>query len=258
MIVGAALGLGAVCAWVITVPVHRFKERRPLTPRDIDDEADTDIRAVLRHARCPDCCRDHEVADVVPVWSWWRGCPSCGRRMPATVVSLQLVLPVAAAVTAVVFDSPGDLVPYLWFLVVLAAVAVIDARILLIPWWLPWVGTSVGLALMVPVAIARHDPAAVGGAVLGAAGAFGLFWILWVLAPAGLGFGDVRLAAMVGLFLGWWSPSLVVWGLLLGSLAGVVAGTWSLVRGRGRHFAFGPALGTGAVVALWTAPLLAG
>jgi len=176
--------------------------------------------------------------------------------MPRSVVMLQLGLPAAMGITAAVFEVPGEMLAYLWFLAVLAVVMVIDARILLIPWWLPWLGTVVGLVLLGAVAMARGDVASLVGAVLGAIGAFALFWILWFLAPTRLGFGDVRLAAMVGLFLGWQSPVLVVWGLFLAGVAGVVTGVWSMARGGGRHFAFGPALGSGAVLALWAVPVL--
>jgi hypothetical protein len=57
-------------------------------------------------------------------------------------------------------------------------------------------------------------------------------------------FGDVRLAFMIGLFLGWLHPILALYGLLLGSLVGVLLGVVSLVARAGSRFAFGPALAT--------------
>jgi leader peptidase (prepilin peptidase)/N-methyltransferase len=248
--------VGLASAWAMTVPLYRFKEWRPKTPRDVSNEAGIDIRAVQRHARCPACRREQSAADVAPVRSWVRGCPTCGRRVPTTLILLQVGLPVAAAITAVVFDSVWVTVPYIWFAVVVAAVSVVDARIWLIPWWIPWVGSAVGAALMVAGSLALGEPAALRGSVIGALGAFGLFFVLWFVAPGRLGFGDVRLAFMIGLFLGWVSPLLAVWGLLLGSAVGVVVGVWSMVAKRGGHFAFGPALTIGAMLAVWLHPYL--
>jgi len=243
--------VGALVAWVVTVPLYRFKEFRPKTPRDVQNEAGDDIRAEVRHAICPGCHRHCGPADVVPVVSWVKGCPGCGRRVPAVAIALQVGLPLAMAVTASTFTSPWVALPYLWFTVVVAAIAVVDARIWLIPWWMPWVGSAVGLALISVVSVALGEPGAIVNALIGAAGAFGLFFVMWFVAPGKLGFGDVRLAFMIGLFLGWLHPILALYGLLLGSLVGVLLGVVSLAARAGSRFAFGPALAVGALLAVW-------
>jgi leader peptidase (prepilin peptidase)/N-methyltransferase len=258
MIPVASAVLGLAVAWWMTVPVHRLKERRPLGRRDLAGERGQDIRAVVGHARCPRCRRDHVAGDVVPVVSWARGCPSCGRRPPATVVGLQAGLPAALGLTAALVDQAGARVAYLWFAVVLAAVSVVDLRILLIPWWLPWLGAAVGAAWMATVALAGGSEGSLAGAALGAVSAFGLLWLVWFAAPGQLGYSDVRLAFTVGLFLGWQSPVLALWGLALGSAVGVVTGRWVAAARRPRHFAFGPSLSAGGLLAVWLAPLLVG
>ncbi len=242
---------GVVVAWLMTVPLFRFKEQRPMTPRDVTNEAGVPIRAVIRHARYPGCTADQNLLDVIPVICWIRGCPGCGHRVPPSLVMLQLGLPAAMAVTASVFDSPWVIVPYLWFCVVVAAVSMVDARIWLIPWWFPWVGAAIGLALMTAGSLALDATGQLVSALGTGAGAFALFFVLWFAAPGRLGFGDVRLAFMIGLFLGWLDPLLAIWGFLLGSLVGIVVGLWTLAVRRGAHFAFGPALTLGALVALW-------
>jgi prepilin signal peptidase PulO-like enzyme (type II secretory pathway) len=262
-VLGAA-AVGLVTAWAWTIPLHRFKERRPKTLRDVADEEGQDIRAVLRHARCAGCRRDMAAADVVPVACWVRGCPSCGRGLPATVHVLHAGLPVAMALTVATFERSGDALPYLWLCAVVAAVAVVDARIWLIPWWMPWAGSAVGLALMALSARAGGagwagpDGTGLAGALGAAVGAFALFHVVWLLAPGRLGYGDVRLAAMIGLFLGWLDPALALYGLVLGSAAGVVVGVASTLAGRGGRFAFGPALGLGALLAVWLRQALVG
>lgn len=247
--VGAAIGL--LAAWAMTVPLYRFKELRPKTPRDVGAEDGVPIRAVLRHARCPGCVHDHTTRDVIPVLCWVRGFPHCGHPAPPLLIALQLGLPAAMAVTTGVFSSWWVTAAYLWFCAVVAAVAVVDARVWLIPWWMPWVGSAIGAVLLLAAAIVLGDPGRMLGAAIGAVGAFSVFWVLWAAAPGKLGFGDVRAAFLIGLFLGWISPLLVIWGLLIGSLVGVAIGIGSVVIGKGKHFAFGPALAFGALVAVW-------
>jgi prepilin signal peptidase PulO-like enzyme (type II secretory pathway) len=250
--------LGTLLAWALTVPLHRFKEMRPKTPRDVSNEAGLDIRAVMRHARCPSCRHDFAASDVVPFLSWVKGCPSCGRRMPATVWVPQAVLGPIAVLTVLTTSSPWIALPYLWLCVVVVAMAVVDARIWLIPWWMPWLGSSVGLALIAVASIALDEPGAILDALAGGAGAFLFFFALWFLAPGKLGFGDVRLAAMLGLMLGWLHPVLPIYGLLIGSILGVVVGVVSMLKHAGNRFAFGPALGAGALLAVWFSDALLG
>lgn len=255
----AAVTVVALLAgWAVTVPLHRFKELRPKTHRDVSDEAGLDIRAVVRHARCPRCLRDHTPLDVVPVVSWIRGCPTCGRRMPATVWAAQILLASAAAVTLVRLEDPWLALPYLWLCLAVVSIGVVDTRIWLIPWWMPWVGAGVGFLLVVVGALALGDLRSILGALAGGAIAFGLLFVMWLLAPGRLGFGDVRLAAMLGLLLGWLHPILPIYGLLAGSLIGVLVGLVSLIAGSGDRFAFGPALGAGAIVVVWMQGSLVG
>lgn len=86
---------------------------------------------------------------------------------------------------------------------------------------------------------------------IGGAGAASAFWLLWRFTAGGLGFGDVRLAGLIGLVAGATSPPLVLWSFLLGSAAGAVWGGvlwWR--RGRDGAFAYGPALLLGPYLAL--------
>ena len=100
--------------------------------------------------------------------------------------------------------------PYLWLVVVLAAVAVIDLRIWLIPWWMPWVGAAVGFVLICAMSLVIGAPDAIVRAVISGVVMFGLFFVLWLVAPGKLGFGDVRLMFLLGLFLGWFSLALPI------------------------------------------------
>ncbi len=250
----------------MTVPLHSFKELRPKTPRDVASEVSSDgialvsIQAAYREARCPSCHHSYEARDVIPLLSWAKGCPQCGRRLPWTVPLLQVGVPAAMLVTALTLPNTVDawaVLPYLWLVVVLAAISLIDLRIWLIPYWMPWVGAAVGMALITGVSLGIGAPRAILHAALGAVLSFLVFFVLFIAAPGKLGFGDVRLALLLGMFLAWLHPLLPIYGLLFGSLIGVAMGLGSLVRRQGSRFAFGPALALGAMCAIWfSGPLL--
>jgi leader peptidase (prepilin peptidase) / N-methyltransferase len=245
---------GLAVGWAITVPVHRYKELRPLCPRDVAAEHRPDqasARAAYRRARCAGCHRPAGWRDVMPVLSWVKGCPGCGNGWPATVVATQLAVPVAMAFTVGTFGDARVMLPFLWLVVVLCAIAVIDLRIWLIPWWLPWVGATVGIALIAGASLALDAARHLGYAVAGGVVAFLVFFLLWFVAPGKLGFGDVRLSVLLGMFLAWLHPALPVYGLLFAGLLGTAMGVISLAARRGSHFPFGPALATGAMTAVW-------
>lgn len=259
----ATAGGGLLAAWAMTVPLLRYKEQRPMTPRASDTTApggpQVRIAAVVRHARCPACLHDYAPRDLAPFVGWAAKCPNCIRTELPWVASLHVGTALAAALTVLAYPSSWVAVPLLWLVVVGAAVTFTDARIWMIPRRIVWVGGGIGLALVVIVSavIDRLDrvPWALGGAL----GAFALFFALWFLAPGRLGFGDVRLIGLLGLFLGWVDVRLVPYGILFGSVAGVLFGLARRLRGQGGHMPFGPALVLGALLALWLhGPLLVG
>jgi leader peptidase (prepilin peptidase)/N-methyltransferase len=140
----------------------------------------------------------------------------------------------------------------------LITVAFTDLETLLIPDRVTLPGIVAGLALrLYPV------PGAVLEGILGAAVAGGIFsLIMWaspfVFGREGMGFGDVKLAAMMGAFLG--LPMVLV-AMFLGVLAGGLTASALLVLGLrrvGEYLPFGAFLALGGVLAaLWGRPLLA-
>jgi leader peptidase (prepilin peptidase)/N-methyltransferase len=88
-------------------------------------------------------------------------------------------------------------------------------------------------------------------AFLSALGAAGLIAAIVILSRGGMGGGDIKLAAMIGAFVGW--PGVVVAlfsAFVVGGLAGIVLLALR-VRGRKDAIPFGPALAVGALVALF-------
>jgi leader peptidase (prepilin peptidase)/N-methyltransferase len=90
--------------------------------------------------------------------------------------------------------------------------------------------------------------AAIGGALILA----GTLFVVHLASPAGMGFGDVKLAVPIGLVVGARGTGAVIAALLAALVLGAVAGLVTLARHRDRRrpFAFGPCLGAGAVLAL--------
>lgn len=258
---------GAVVAWLLTVPLHSYKELRPMTPRDVAAEAATDpdgrpappVRAAYRTARCGRCRHECRTIDVVPVVSWIRGCPDCGERLPLTVPLLQVGLPLAMATTVALLPGSWVALPYVFLAVVLAAIAVVDLRIWLIPWWMPWAGAAAGLVLISAVSVGIGAPRQIVVALAGGVATFVVFFLLYVAAPGKLGFGDVRLSLLLGIFLAWMHPVLPVYGLLFGAVLGLVMGVAAIIARGDSRFPFGPGLALGAMAAVWFhEPLLRG
>jgi leader peptidase (prepilin peptidase)/N-methyltransferase len=93
--------------------------------------------------------------------------------------------------------------------------------------------------------------APLAGAGAGAVGGAALFWVVWRFSGDRMGFGDVRLAGLIGAAAGSGGTTLLLWSFLLGTLAGAV---WAIVvrlrRGADAVFPYGPALLLGPLLAL--------
>ena len=101
------------------------------------------------------------------------------------------------------------------------------------------------------------DASRIRYALAGGALYFGFLFVAHLISPRGMGFGDVKLAALMGLYVGWLGSdyvealALVLWAMLIGFLSGTVLGVALLVtRRRSRPFPFGPFLALGTVAAI--------
>ena len=200
-------------------------------------------------SRCPGCQTPVHAYDNVPVLSWLllRGrCRSCAARISPRYPLVELVT--ALLFVAVVLVKGAD--RHVWlglaFVALLVPVALIDLEHRIIPNRLLLPGAMVGVALLVAFdsdRLAEHliAAAAAGGFLLAAALAY----------PRGMGMGDVKLAAVMGLYLG----SSVVPAMLTALIAGTLVGAAVIARkgareGRKTAVPFGPFLALGGVVGL--------
>lgn len=209
-------------------------------------------------SHCPACGREVRPRDNVPVVSWLllRGrCRDCaaaiGRRYPL----VELATGVLFAVVAVRFGFDAALPAFLYLAAIGVALWMIDLDVKRLPDVIVLPSYVVASLLLAAAAVASGEWGDLVRALLGMAALYGLFLLLALIYPAGMGFGDVKLAGVLGLYLGWLGWAEVVTGGFLGFLLGGVAGLGLMAiqrAGRKTQIPFGPFMLAGALIAiLW-------
>lgn len=218
-------------------------------------------------SRCDTCAAPVRWRDNVPLLSWLalRGrCRDCGERIPATLPLLELAVPVLGALAVWVVGWGWEVAPVLWFVPVGLAVAAIDLRTQMVPTRIVWPAFAVTVALTVVAAAVAGEWSWLLSAAVGLVAFAAPLFAVWFVVPAGMGFGDVRLATMLGWLLGFaaagrpmGSVVLVVLALALASIVGVVVGVVALgARGRKARVPFGPFLVVATYACILLAPTL--
>ncbi|CAN5690110.1 A24 family peptidase [soil metagenome] len=213
-------------------------------------------------SRCPQCETEIRPSDNIPVLSYvlLRGrCRSCREPIPLGYPLVEVANAALWVAAALRFGFTWALIPFLLLFSTLLAQSVIDLELyrLLDKITFPVVGAST--VLIAAVSLIEGEPDRIVYALAGAAGYFVFLFIPAFLYPKGMGLGDVKLALLMGLFLGWVNPLLCLYALIGASLLGLVAGIILYVaRGRkSAEFPFGPWLALGCVlVLLFSGPIL--
>jgi leader peptidase (prepilin peptidase)/N-methyltransferase len=173
---------------------------------------------------------------------------------------------VSAAAGALLGAAFGLDWPLLWLVPltpVAVALSVVDWHTRLLPRVVVVPATLAAIAVVTAVGLATDQREALVRALVAMVAVRSFFWVLWFVRSAGMGFGDVRLAAPVGLVLGWVGWGAVTIGVWTSFVAFVVpALALALVR-RDRlmlkkSFPFGPFMVVGALVGLVWGTALAG
>ena len=225
---------GMVAGSFISVVAHRV-------PRGLS--------IVAPRSRCPSCKTQIGALDNIPVVSWLllRGrCRECGARIPALYPIVELGLGAAFLLTvAVLWDQPAQLVLGLVFVATLAAITLTDLERRVIPNRILLVSALLGVAIA-----AVADTSSLPERAIWACAAGGLLLVTALVYPSGMGMGDVKLAALMGLYLG----SAVAPALLVGFLSGALVGLVMIARegsgARKKGIPFGPFLALGGLVGL--------
>ncbi|MBL8779054.1 MAG: prepilin peptidase [Acidimicrobiales bacterium] len=172
-------------------------------------------------------------------------------------IAVELLTPVLFALAGVRFGVSAVVVPFCVLFASLLVVSVIDIEHYRIPDRIVFPTLALSLPLIVVVSLGLGLPETIGYALVGAGTYFALLFVAHLVYPAGMGFGDVKLALVMGLFLGWLAPdpiraiTLVLFGLMIGCVVGVVVGgALALIRRKNAAFPFGPALAASTVIAV--------
>lgn len=212
-------------------------------------------------SHCTSCNVEIKPWDNIPIVSYLvlRGrCRSCGEQFGAAYLLVEVGNALLWILMGARFGASWALVPMLVLASTLLAQSIIDLETyrLLDKITFPVLGASLVMIGVISVAEGEADSALL--AVVGSlAYTLALFVPAWFM-PRGMGLGDVKLALLLGLFLGWAHPVLILFSLIIACLLGILVGlVFFAVRRTSAEYPFGPWLALGCLIALvWSQPLL--
>lgn len=261
VLVGLCIVLGLLVGSFLNVVIYRLPEMMQREWRaeareilELPDEGDQPIfNLVTPRSRCPKC--GHAIAwyENVPVVSWLLlggKCKDCKTPISKRYPLIEIVSGVLAGVCAWHFGYGGWLVFTLFASWLLLAAAMIDADTTLLPdsmtLLLLWAGLLAALLGVSPVSL--QD--AVIGAMAGYLSLWSVYWLFKLMTgKEGMGFGDFKLLAALGAFVGWQYLPLII---LLSSVVGLVFAVGGMLLGGEKRvqIPFGPYLATAGWIAL--------
>ena len=257
-----ALVLGLCVGSFLNVVVHRLpkmmeREWRAQCTELSGAEPPSEERynLVVPGSACPHCGKRIAALENIPLfsWLWLRGrCSGCGARISARYPIVELAGGVVAGYAAARYGATlaalGAML-FCWSLVALAAID-LDTQMLPDDLTLPllWAGLAFNTgATFAPLA------SAVTGAIAGYLALWSVYWAFKLITgKEGMGYGDFKLLAAIGAWLGWQMLPLVI---LLSSIVGAIVGVALIAfarHGRDKPIPFGPYLAAaGAITLLW-------
>lgn len=215
-------------------------------------------------SHCPNCGADIKARHNVPVVGWLvlRGrCAECRApisvRYPLVELGTGLVF---AGLAAQLGHQPWALPAYLYFAAIGIALALIDIDLRRLPNAIVLPSYPVLAVLLALAAFLEHDWWALVRAVIGGAALFAFYFVLAMAYPAGMGFGDVRLAGLIGAVLAYQSWSALIIGAFGGFVLGAVVGIAVIASRKGDRktaLPFGPFMIAAALAAIFVATPIA-
>jgi leader peptidase (prepilin peptidase) / N-methyltransferase len=209
-------------------------------------------------SHCPHCAAAVRNRHNVPVLGWLmlRGrCADCRTPIGVRYPLIEAGTAVLFVAVAARFGWSWALPAYLYLAAVAIALAAIDLDVMRLPDKIVLPSYSVAPLLFIPAAVAGGSWDAVIRSLIAATLFYALYRLLAVL-PNGMGGGDVKLAPLLGLYLGWLGWSAAAVGLFAGFLLGGVVGVALMatrVAGRKSRIPFGPYMLAGAFLAVFAA-----
>jgi leader peptidase (prepilin peptidase)/N-methyltransferase len=225
------------------------------------------LSVVSPPSSCPRCASPVRARHNVPVAGWLllRGrCADCrapiSARYPA-VEALTAALFVLVTWRMLQLGQAAAIPALLTFTALGVALSFIDLDVRRLPNVLVLPAYPVLAALLAAAAGVHGDWQTMLRTGLGGLALFGFFFALALIHPQGMGFGDVKLAGLIGMVLGYLSWTALVVGAFAGFFLGAVVGVVVIAVGAGGRktaLPFGPFMVIGALAALWVAnPVIA-
>jgi leader peptidase (prepilin peptidase)/N-methyltransferase len=249
LVTGVSAAGGFVLGDGLEILVERLGERRPLD---------------RPWWRCPACEAPAGGLGLVPVARVLvrhRGCPSCDVRLPHPwrPAALAVVSALVLGLFAAHFGADVVLAAYAVFGLSMVAISAVDLERWIIPNHIIYPTLALLIPLLVIASAVDHQWGSLGRAAIAGAAAFLGFYILHIAVPKGMGFGDVRLAGVIGIATGWLGLGHAFVGFFAGFVLGAVIGIAFMVAtggGRKTKIPFGPFLAAGAVYSIvWGTPV---
>lgn len=231
---GVLLGLAAVLGLLIGSFLNVVAHRVP-----------AGLSVVSPGSACPGCENPISARDNVPLLSWLllRGrCRHCAMPISKRYPAVEALTAVAFVLAALPFVPRGadlptpaqaiELIAFLYLAAISVVLAVIDLDVRRLPDAIVLPAYAVGAVLLGAVDLLRADLVSAGWAAAGAGLAALFFAALWFAKPGGMGLGDVKLAGVLGLFLGHLGPAQLVVGIAAGFVLGGLYGVGLLLLRR--------------------------
>ena len=214
------------------------------------------MSVVAPGSACPECKTPVSPRDNIPVLSWLilRGrCRSCGAPISARYLIIEALTGLTFCLVALRLGANWSLLGELLFVAGLIALSAVDVERFLLPRKILYpTGVLVACALVAAAGVDQRWHR-LGVAAACAAGSFAVFFLINFIRPAWMGFGDVRLAGLIGLALGGLGAWYVVVGFMAANLLGAILGIGLMVSGRATRrtaLPYGVFLAAGSILAI--------
>ena len=212
---------------------------------------------VFPGSHCTNCNHPLSSLDLIPVISFLilKGkCRYCGQKISSRYMLIELLTGVLFGAVYLRFGVSLEAAMYMAFSAVLVVLTMIDLDHMLLPTRIILFGVGVGLFFRMLQAVIYKDMMFIGDSVLAALLGYGFCWGMFygvkiLFKREGLGFGDVRLMGMLGLYL---SIPLVLFTIFVSSILASIYGIVLCYRKKASEpFPFGPFLNMAAIIALF-------
>lgn len=253
----AAAVLAGLVGVLLGSAANRLIVREPgyvvTDPRDLPEGADESVLDELEPV--PTDLGPVPVLAVLRPRTWWR------RWFPVT----EVVMAVAFAATAAELGWSASTAAILFLVAALVTLAAVDLRVYRIPDRINFPSMAIGFATIVVASLVDGEAETIVGAAIGGLLYASMLFLAHVISPRGMGWGDVKLAWLMGFYLGWrgYEPGgglelllgplrAVLLGAALGSILGVLSGGAYAIARRSTKvvFPYGPSLAAGCTIAV--------